>query len=476
MEVDVCIIGGGISGLTAALALVRQGKRVFVLEQAHTVGGVLQSTSCAGFTFDAGANTLRVSEAEVRDFIASVVPAEMMRLANPATNKRYILHNGTLHPLKPHPISLLTSPLLSFKARLHLLAEPFTKPNFRTDTASNVFADESLAAFVERRLGREIVEKILNPFVTGIYGTSPENLSVYETFPLLKRLEMQYGSLAKGAWKERKTLFARTTPPSVMTFIGGMQTFARRIAELLGDAVRTQTEVYAVQRSDDKERGRWCVSTSNGTIFCKHCIITTEAPAAAQILASLEKSTSRELSSIEYGKITLVHLGYKQALVSHPLDSFGFLIPESEGEPFLGALWNSAFFPHTAPPEHAAFTLFVGEETTRLLEHDDPNREHDISIQHPRLKPVVARFQEIMQIQGEPCVSNVRLWKRAIPRYAVGYGQFDAVWKSFEERNAGLHLLGSYRGGVSLQDCMKNALKTASELTFGQTADILQPS
>jgi oxygen-dependent protoporphyrinogen oxidase len=466
MSIQVCVIGGGISGLTAALELHRQGVSVRLFEQASSVGGVLRSVTIEradGFTFDCGANTLRVSSDTVRSLIASCVPPAAIRTAAPSANKRYIMRGGNLHALQAHPLALLRTNLLSTKAKLRLLCEPFIPA--KKNMLGSTLDDESLADFFHRRIGSEPVRYLLNPFVTGVYGAPPEHLGVQGTFPTLERFERESGSLVKGfikqRWAERKQPRAL---PTIMTFVGGMQTLAKGMAEQLGERVQTGVAVRAVQPNHDNqynERGRWRVSTSEGDVVCEHCIVATEAPEAALLLALADAEASGHLSSLQYGKITLVHLGYKQALVRRPTDSFGFLIPQSEDEPLLGALWNSAFFSHTAPPEHAAFTLFVGEETTNKLLQSAEHTQR-ITVEHPLLKPVVARFQEIMGIQGEPCASNVHCWRRAIPRYDVGYARFEALWQHVEQRNAGLHLLGSYRGGVSLHDCMLNGIKLAN--------------
>jgi protoporphyrinogen/coproporphyrinogen III oxidase len=514
---DVCVIGGGISGLTAAFKLYQQGASVLLLERSARVGGVLRSVQTQGFIFDCGANTLRVSNDAVWSLIERCVPPAAIHTAAPSANKRYILRGGKLHAMQAHPLTLLRTTLLTTKAKLRLLSEPFVKAKRSanlgqspvdespTDESS---VDESLADFFQRRIGSEAVRYLLNPFVTGVYGAAPEHLSAQATFPNLCRYERESGSVLKGLlktkWAERKQPRASQT---VMTFSGGMQTLAQGMAEQLGDRVQTGVEVHAV-RSTVHDKGDWLVETSAGTVSCLHCIVATEAPEAASLLALLPASLSsslsqinadssdnacqnalKRLSTIRYGRLVMLHLGYNAAACGRVLDSFGFLVPACERESassptntsankyLLGALWNSAFFPHTAPAGHAAFTLFLSEEFLHHFtdESADENAGENASqnasenapasacdLSSPLLHSILRDFHAIMQIDEPPVVSRLTVWNRAIPRYELGYTTHETAWKRLEDLHPGLHLLGSYRGGVSLQDCMLNAITLAN--------------
>jgi len=486
---DVCVIGGGISGLSAAYALMQRGAKVLLLERNERVGGVLQTIHEEGFTFDCGANTVRVSDAAFEHFVQEVGLGNLLVEADAAANKRYIMRGGTLHPLKPHPMALLRSPLLSWQGKMRLLAEPFVRFGASANAqqvgqGSHNEQDESIASLLERRVGKEAVQYLVSPMVTGIYGTTPDRLSARTTFPTLWAWERQYGSLVKGVlaerFKQRRTAAASTsTSPAVrvVNFRGGMSTLVESIAQRLAERVKTGVEVQSLRRTANG----WRVETSSGVIECNRLVLATDAQAAASLMRSAGGATcalcndaAQHLERVEYSSLALLHLGYKRAVVRRPLDSFGFLVPPSEGEPLLGSLWNSTIFPHTAPSNHVAFTVFVGERgTAELLKEASalpPKEIPTINAQHPTLQPVLRRFAEIMQIDTAgakhvpPEFFRLTLWKRGIPRYAVGYCQHERAWNSVEEAYPNLRLLGNYRGGVSVVDCVNNAFQAVSSL------------
>jgi oxygen-dependent protoporphyrinogen oxidase len=496
---DVCVIGGGISGLSAAYALMQRGAKVLLLERNERVGGVLQTIHEEGFTFDCGANTVRVSGTRFDQLVESLGLREVLVEANAAANNRCIMRGGALHPLKAHPLALLRSPLLSWQAKMRLLAEPFVRSGAFAhahqsgqgehqdgsgDGSGDESGDESIATMLERRVGKEAVQYLVSPMVTGIYGTTPDRLSARTTFPTLWAWERQYGSLVKGVlaerFKQRRTAAASastSTALRVVNFRGGMSTLVESIAQRLAERVKTGVEVQSLRRTANG----WRVETSSGVVECNRLVLATDARAAASLLRSaggvtcaLCNDAAQHLERVEYSSLALLHLGYKRAVVRRPLDSFGFLVPPSEGEPLLGSLWNSTIFPHTAPINHAAFTVFVGERgTAELLKEASalpPKKIHTINAQHPTLQPVLRRFAEIMQIDTAgakhvpPEFFRLTLWKRGIPRYAVGYWQHERAWNSVEEAYPNLRLLGNYRGGVSVVDCVNNAFQAASSL------------
>jgi oxygen-dependent protoporphyrinogen oxidase len=512
ISADVCVIGAGISGLAVAVALQERGANVVVLERSSGTGGVLQTIQEQGFTFDCAANTLRVSEPAVWNLFRICGVESAIRRAEPAANKRYILRDGTLRPLKPHPISLLSTPLLSFKAKMRLLREPFITPLAVNDDGNNGGNndgndDETVADFMRRRVGDEALEYLVNPFVAGIYADSPCNLSVRAVFPTLWRFERQYGSLLKGAWKEfrpssgasQSSDASQSSGSHILTFTGGMNTLIQGLVQTLGDRIQTDTAAHSITKETKEDAPdktpplhQWRVLTNKSDILCQHCIIATEAPEASLILASTDAAAAKQLSCIHYGQVALLHLGYAQSSVKRPLDSLGFLVPECERNThtdyaesgLLGSLWNSAFFPHTAPPHHSAFTVFVGEEITRQLSQNmagknavgestagKNTREFETNTAtldhtHPMLQGTMRHFRAVMEIDDEPVFSRVSVWRRGIPRYALGYAAHEVAWQKMEAAQKGLHLLGSYRGGVSVQDCILNALNLASNLAL----------
>ena len=222
------IIGGGISGLTAAFLLKGKGFGVTLFEKSARVGGNIQTVKIENFLIEYAPNSLLKSPRLV-DLIKDLNLESKVLAANPSNKKRYVLQNGKLKSLPMSVLKMATDDYFSLRARLRLLKEPFV----RTKSPEN----ESVAAFFERRLGREIVERAADPFIAGIYAGNPENLSVRAAFPRLYELEKSHGSLFVGSLRS-KTEKADKDFPRTFSFENGVQTLTDRLAENLGESVR----------------------------------------------------------------------------------------------------------------------------------------------------------------------------------------------------------------------------------------------
>ena len=224
------IIGGGISGLTAAFLLKNKGFEVTLFEKSGRVGGNIQTVEVDGFKIEYAPNSLLKSPRLV-DLIQDLNLEAEVLAANAANKKRYVLQNGKLKSLPMTIAKMATDDYFSLKARLRLLKEPFV----RTKSPEN----ESVAEFFERRLGREIVERAADPFIAGIYAGNPENLSIKAAFPRLYELEKNYGSLLIGSLRS-KAEKADKDFPRTFSFKQGVQTLTDKLAENLGESVKTK--------------------------------------------------------------------------------------------------------------------------------------------------------------------------------------------------------------------------------------------
>ncbi|MCZ7615365.1 MAG: protoporphyrinogen oxidase [Ignavibacteriaceae bacterium] len=190
----IVIIGAGISGLTTAYLLFKEGYDVIVLEQKDKVGGSIETVSADGFLFDRGPNSGLETTPLIQQLVKDLNLEDQFVYANREGNKRYILRNGQLHALPMSPPAFFKTELFSGKAKLRLFAEPFigrSKDGYY----------QSIAEFVTRRLGKEFLDYAINPFVAGVYAGRPEDLSVKSAFPKLYALEEEYGGLIMGTIK-----------------------------------------------------------------------------------------------------------------------------------------------------------------------------------------------------------------------------------------------------------------------------------
>jgi len=210
LKKNVVILGAGISGLTAAYLLNKEGYDVTVLEKKNTVGGSIESITESGYMFDRGPNSGLETTPLIEQIVNELNLKEEFVYANRKGNKRYILRDSVLHPLPMNPISFFKSKLFSKRGKLRLFAEPFIK-------RSKDGYYQSISDFVKRRLGKEFLDYAINPFVAGVYAGNPEDLSVKSAFPKLYDLEEKYGGLIVGTFKSIKESF-HSYPWNVLLF------------------------------------------------------------------------------------------------------------------------------------------------------------------------------------------------------------------------------------------------------------------
>jgi oxygen-dependent protoporphyrinogen oxidase len=323
------IIGGGISGLAAAFLLKNKGFDVTLFEKSEAVGGNIQTVNVDGFKIEYAPNSLLKSPRLV-DLIKELKLDGQVLAANAENKKRYVLRDGKLRALPMSIAKMATDDFFSLKARLRLLREPLIK--------SKSPRGESVAAFFERRLGREIVEKAADPFIAGIYAGNPENLSIKAAFPRLYELERDYGSLFVGSLRS-KAEKADKDFPRTFSFSDGAQTLTDKLAESLGESVKTNSKITKIEKTAD---GKWLVKSDQGEKIFDVLILSISAGAAANLIENLDTALSKQLKSVYYPPVAMVFFGIKKKSVGRNLDGFGFLVPSSERRKILGTIWNSA--------------------------------------------------------------------------------------------------------------------------------------
>jgi oxygen-dependent protoporphyrinogen oxidase len=445
MTKTIVVIGAGISGLTSAYLLSKNGFDVRILERKSEVGGSIESVNENGFLFDRGPNSALETTPLINQLVEELNLKNELLYANKEANKRYILRNNKLHSLPMSPPALIKTELFSTKAKLRLLAEPFIG-------RSNDGYYQSLAEFVKRRLGQEFLDYAINPFVAGVYAGKPEELSVKSAFPKLYALEEKYGGLIVGtvrSIRERKKRAEKSKQSAKMlSFKSGMISLPKAIAKYLGNKVILSAEVTSIDKTSEGYIVSYKHNGIDEAIACDAVLSTVPAYVASGFFTKFNKNFRTHTEAIYYPPVLVYFLAYNKKDIKHPLDGFGFLIPEKEKKSFLGALWSSVIFPYRAKDDHATFTLFIGG--SRNPEFVKEEREI-------LLNRVRKEFEEIMQITGQPVYSSTRFWEKAIPQYNIGYIEHERFFDEFEKQNPGLFISGNFRGGISVGDCIKNA-------------------
>jgi oxygen-dependent protoporphyrinogen oxidase len=450
----VVVIGAGISGLTASYLLHKDGYDVTVLEKNDKVGGSIETVVENGMLFDRGPNSALEITPIISQLVKELKLEDQFTYANKKGNKRYILRDNQLHALPMSPPAFLKTKLFSSGAKLRLIKEPFVGK-------SRDGYYQSIAEFVTRRLGGEILDYAINPFVAGVYAGNPEDLSVKSAFPKLYALEEEYGGLIVGtirSIRKRKSRKEKSKQSAKMlSFKDGMYTLPKAIADHLGEKVKLFSPVESVKRTGD---GNYYGITyrqgeKSTTLLADVVLSTIPAFNAAELFSHFDERLKKHLNTIFYPPVLVLYLAYNLDDIGQPLDGFGFLVPSKEDKSFLGAIWSSVIFPNRAEDNKAAFTLFVGGSRNPGFVYEDEDK---------LISKVINEFEIIMKISGKPIHQAKRFWPKAIPQYTIGYVEHENYIDHFENDNKGIILGGNYRGGISVGDCISNAELVAEKI------------
>ena len=440
----VVVIGGGISGLACAYRLQQAGIPARVLEAAPRPGGAIATKEIDGFRFELGPQSFLATKPLLK-LIDSLDLKNQLLHADPKA-PRYILSRGRLVPAPLAPPSLLTTPLLGAVTKWRI----FTEMLHRTRPPVN---DESIASFIRRKFGDELLNQLVAPFVSGVYAGDPERLSLRASFPMLHEFETKYGSVLRGAMKSRPP---KGTPRAgLCSFREGMETLPKSIAARLGDTLLTETSAVAMRRGKANGKPWLEIDVTRGehheTFPASAVVVATPTQVASEILKSLSDQFPPVFARIEYAPVAVVAAGYRRNQIQQPSDGFGFLVPRSEGLRVLGTVWNSSLFPGRAPEGMACFTSFAGGATDPgLCELSDD----EIA------KMICGEVEHVLGITGKPVTTMVQRYARALPQYNLGHGEAVSAIGALTSSVPGLFLAGNYLSGPSIGACVEQANQT----------------
>ncbi len=463
--IRIAIIGGGISGLAAAYTLEqrrRAGAEIeYVLYEASPrLGGVLRTDHIGGCIVEAGPDSFLTEKPWAADLCRELGLGDDLIGSNDGGRKTYILTRGQLIempdglmfivPTRILPTAL--SPLFSWKTKLRMMRELSQKP----PTAK---ADESIADFVARHYGPEMVDRLADPLLSGIYGGEAIDLSVRAVLPRFVEMERSHGSLGRAmlARKKASADSRQPAPPIFTSLKNGMQQMADAVVSRLPpELLLTNTPVQAIRR----EGGSWLISAEMQSQQSRSepfdsVLIALPAPAAAQILRTASPGLAAELAAIAYTSSITIVVGYDREVRESLPPGFGFLVPRSEGKRLLAATFVHNKFPGRAP-EHRALLrcFFTGKnaEDVWLLPDD-----HIIGI-------VRNELQKILGLRAEPLFARVYKWKSAMAQYSVGHiERLDRI-ERLRQQLPGIALAGNAFRGIGVPDCVRSGSDAAKQL------------
>jgi len=464
--VRLVVVGGGIAGLTAAHRAVEISREretaleLTVLEARDRLGGTIETEHAGGFLVETGPDSF-LSEKPWALALCRRIGLESRLVGTDDRFRRVFVWFGKrLHPV-PDGFQLLaptrltpfiTSSLFSWPGKLRMALDVILPRGGG--------GDESLGAFVRRRLGREALERIAQPLVAGIYTADPDELSLLATMPRFVELERRERSLIVGLWKaSRKAPAASTSGARWSLFVslaGGMgELIAALASRLPPDAVRLKHRVGGIER-----RGaHWRVTTEEaGAIDADAVIVATETHAASRLLRYVDPPLATLLEMIPYASSATVSLGYRRADVAHPLDGFGFVVPRAEHRDLLACTFSSVKYPGRAPERHVLIRCFVGGAlNAAALERSD-----DEIVERVRRE-----LGEALGITAAPMLTRVARHPASMPQYAVGHL---TTVETIERRLAaipGLLLAGGGYRGVGIADCVRSG-EAAADAAFAR--------
>jgi oxygen-dependent protoporphyrinogen oxidase len=447
----VAVIGGGITGLTAAFYLHKQGVPVTVYESTDRVGGAIRSLREQGYLAEFGPNTILETSPRIGQLIADAGLASRRMDPDPAASARYVARYKRPVAMPSSPLGFLTTELFSFRAKLAVLREPFVPP--RRDGK-----EESVAEFVMRRLGREFLDHAIDALVAGVYAGDPWKLSVPQAFPKLAQLEARYGSLIKGqifGAKDRKKSgeVAKDRAPKI-SFDEGLQVLPDTLRARLGARVKMNTAVTALGFSPDGWRVR-CAGDAGETAHSAVLYAGTAFKLAELTVDGRADIDLKPFGEIRYPPVASVVLGFKREDVAHPAQGFGMLIPRVEGFKILGTIFSSSLFPNRAPAGHVTLTSYVGGERYPELAGLPADKLVEITCEDLRV---------LLGVRGAPTFQHTVYWPKAIPQYTLGYERYRQLLGDYEAKAPGLFFAGHYRDGISLSDSIVSGCKAAERI------------
>ena len=454
-RIPAIVVGGGVSGLVCGHALRNAGVEALVVEASGRAGGVIRSERSDGFLLELGPQSFS-GTAGLRRLCAELGIEDQLVEA-PALAPRYVLVNGELVAVPMSAPALLTSSLLGWGTKWNIARDAFGRSQAPE-------GDESIAGFVRRKFGAEVLDRLVGPFVSGVYAGDPERLSLRSAFPQVHEAEKSAGSVIRGMTRAAKSRTGPRERPTLLSFRDGNDTLVQALAAKIGSGLRLNAEVVTIGVARDgtarKFEARIRDAGGEETLVAEQLVLATPTDVAGGLLKEVNTEFVALLGGIEYAPVAVVSLGYRRADVGHALEGFGFLVPRSSGLRVLGTVWNSSLFSGRAPDGFALLTSFVGGAT-------DPAA---VTLSSDSLATLVhAEIQPLLRLSGAPAFSNVQIYRRALPQYNLGHGARLAAIEKLRLAVGNLFLAGNYLRGPAIGSCVEQGLGIAGEIAGAAT-------
>jgi len=442
--VKTVIIGGGISGLTAAYDLARAGREAVLIDSQAALGGVMQTRAVAGCVVEAGPDSFLSSKPAALQLLRELGLDGEVIGSNDHQRVTYIWRDGRLVampdglmmmvPTKLWPMAW--TPLLGWGTKVRMGLEYFRGPR--------ECEERSVAALVREHYGQEVVDYLAEPLLAGVYGGDPEKLSAASVLPRFVDLEKRFGSLTRGALTERRKAPAAPAGGTLFrTLKRGLGSWVEALERAIAPHVTVvRDRVLAVEPG-------YRVKLAGGVMDADRVIVAAPAWSAAELLAGFDGELAGELRAVDYSSSMTVGLVYDERTLGHELKGFGFLVPKREREFLLACTWVHRKFAHRAEPGRALLRAFA----------PDAALSDDEAVARTR-----ADLRRLMGVTAEPVAVSVSRWPRSMAQYEVGHAARVARIEARAAGHAGLHLIGNAYRGIGIPDCIQLARDTIKRI------------
>jgi len=437
----VLIIGGGISGLSAAYYLNRAGIRPTLIEKAPQLGGVIQTTTQQGCLVEAGPDSFLSAKPAALELIREVGLEHQVIGSNDHLRAVYILKRGKLVPLPDGMtmmvptklMPLVATPLLSWGTKMRMGIEFLRRPN-------GSHPDRSVHDFLLDHYGEEAIDYLAEPLLAGVYGGDPKQLSANSVLPRFVEIETQYGSLTRG-------VVANPRPKNSGSLF---KTLKHGLGQLV-DALRSSADVvHGTVESVEQAAPGFRVRANGDWIEAEQIVLATPAIDAAGMLESSNAELAGLLRSIPYNSSVTLSLGYNTN--NQHVKGFGFLVPKRERRCVAACTIVGNKFNHRVPDDMVLLRCFMG---------GDAIKESDEALVRIARK----ELQSIMGLEATPVFHNISRWPKAMAQYTVGHEQRVQRIESILKSIPGLHLTGNAYHGIGIPDCIKMGKEAATKIT-----------
>ncbi len=442
-DIEVLVVGGGISGLAVAQRLGQQGIRVEVWDRAATPGGMVRSVRKDGYLTEQAAAMLLNFRPDVTRFI-SEARLEDRKQPRIEVDHRYVISDGRLRELPMKMGPLLMSDIWSMRTKLRMMLEPLARRSRG--------GEESVSEFVRRRFGGEVLEKALGPYVAGLLASDPDRASAAAVLPRLVALERRWGSIVLGALVHRLLRRRSAVQTEAFSFQGGMATLAGVLAEADGVCFCGGHEAVSLLPAGNGWLATARTCTGEREVRASQVILSTPASTTAGLIRSTQAELALLLDTIEYAPLNVVHTGFHRHGIRHALDGNGFLSLGDAGAPLIGCMWMSSIFEDRAPAGRALLSNYVG----------GARHPYTASWSDRRLvESVLQTLRPLIGLRLEPEMVRVDRHRRALPLYHDNYCERARRIRELAAPLSGLHLVANYLGGVSVRDRLACAMQAA---------------